>query len=52
MKGNEFSSRLADMITQVTNHGTHHRAQIGQLLKVDGVNLPITDYIFYIRQQN
>lgn len=52
MKGNEFSSRLADMITQVTNHGTHHRAQIGQILKVDGVNLPITDYIFYIRQQN
>lgn len=52
MKGNEFSSRLSDMITQVTNHGTHHRAQIGQILKVDGVNLPITDYIFYIRQQN
>jgi len=52
MKGNEFSSRLPDMITQVTNHGTHHRAQIGQLLKEDGVNLPITDYIFYIRQQN
>ena len=52
MKGNEFSSRLSDMITQVTNHGTHHRAQIGQLLKVDGVNLPITDYIFYIRRQN
>lgn len=52
MKGNEFSSRLSDMITQVTNHGTHHRAQIGQLLKEEGKNLPITDYIFYIRQQN
>ena len=52
MKGNEFSSRLSDMITQVTNHGTHHRAQIGQLLKEDSINLPITDYIFYIRQQN
>lgn len=51
MKGNEFSSKLEDMITQVTNHGTHHRAQIGQLLKQEDKNLPITDYIFYIRNQ-
>lgn len=50
-KGNEFSNKLEDMITQVTNHGTHHRAQIGQLLKEEGKNLPITDYIFYIRNQ-
>ncbi len=49
MKGNEFSTKLMDMITQVTNHGTHHRAQIGQLLKEEGKNLPVTDYIFYIR---
>ncbi len=52
MKGNEFSSKLEDMITQVTNHGTHHRAQIGQLLKQEGKSLPITDYIFYIRNQH
>lgn len=51
-KGNEYSSKLIDMLTQVTNHGTHHRAQIGQLLKEAGKNLPVTDYIFYIRQQN
>lgn len=52
MKGNEFSSKLEDMITQVTNHGTHHRAQIGQLLKEEGKSLPVTDYIFYIRNQH
>ena len=52
MKGNEFSSKMVDMITQVTNHGTHHRAQIGQLLKEEGKSLPITDYIFYIRNQH
>ena len=51
-KGNEFKTRLADMITQITNHGTHHRAQIGQILKTAGVQLPVTDYIFYLRQQN
>jgi uncharacterized damage-inducible protein DinB len=32
------------------NHGTHHRAQIGQLIKFDGLEiLPNTDYIFYLR---
>ncbi len=50
-KGEPFSNRLADIITQVINHGTHHRAQIGQLLKFDGLQkLPITDYIFFIRE--
>lgn len=48
--GVEFSDKLMDMITQVTNHGTHHRAQIGQQLKLAGVErLPATDYIHFIR---
>ncbi|GAB2982288.1 hypothetical protein GCM10027049_18560 [Mucilaginibacter puniceus] len=51
-KGDEFSNKLEDMLTQVTNHGTHHRAQIGQLLKEADKSLPITDYIFYIRNQH
>ncbi|MEX6690121.1 DinB family protein [Danxiaibacter flavus] len=50
-RGESFSNRLVDILTQVTNHGTHHRAQIGQLLKFDGVQkLPVTDYIFFIRE--
>jgi len=48
--GTEFTDKLADMITQVTNHDTHHRAQIGQQLKLAGLDkLPPTDYIFFIR---
>jgi uncharacterized damage-inducible protein DinB len=51
LKGDSFDNKLSDIITHVINHGTHHRAQIGQLLKFAGVeNLPITDYIFYLRQ--
>jgi uncharacterized damage-inducible protein DinB len=51
LKGDSFNNRLTDIITHVINHGTHHRAQIGQLLKFAGVeNLPVTDYIFYLRQ--
>ncbi|MDB5109728.1 MAG: hypothetical protein JWR67_842 [Mucilaginibacter sp.] len=50
LQGIPFENKLVDMLTQVINHGTHHRAQAGQQLKFAGVEkLPITDYIFYIR---
>jgi len=53
MQGVGFETRLIDILTQVTNHGTHHRGQIGMLLKADGLeNLPNTDYITYARQFN
>ncbi len=49
-KGDSYENLLSDILTHVINHGTHHRAQIGQLLKFDGLkNLPNTDYIFYLR---
>lgn len=49
--GTEFSNTIAEIATQVINHGTHHRAQIGQQLKLAGIEaLPPVDYIFYIRQ--
>jgi uncharacterized damage-inducible protein DinB len=52
-KGDKFTNTLTDILTQVTNHGTHHRAQIGLLLKEAGLTqLPIIDYIFFMRSQN
>lgn len=50
LKGEAFSNKLTDILAHLINHGTHHRAQAGQLLKLEGVSLPITDYIFYLRQ--
>jgi uncharacterized damage-inducible protein DinB len=51
LKGEAFENQLSDILAHVINHGTHHRAQAGQLLKLAGVeNLPATDYIFYLRQ--
>jgi uncharacterized damage-inducible protein DinB len=48
--GTAFADKMIDILTQVTNHGTHHRAQIGQQLKLAGAaTLPITDYIYFIR---
>jgi uncharacterized damage-inducible protein DinB len=50
-KGDSFDNPLNNILAHVVNHGTHHRAQIGQQLKFAGIeNLPITDYIFYLRQ--
>jgi uncharacterized damage-inducible protein DinB len=48
-KGNNHQNKLIDVLTHVANHGTHHRAQIGQHLKLSGTALPVTDYIAYIR---
>lgn len=51
LKGNPHKTRLSDIFGQVLNHGTHHRGQIGQLLKFEGMEtLPPTDYIIYARQ--
>ncbi len=48
--GEPYTNKLADILFQVINHGTHHRAQIGQLLKLNSkIELPNTDYIYYVR---
>lgn len=50
-KGEMFSNQLQDILGHVINHGTHHRAQIGQQLIADGLEkLPVTDYILYVRE--
>ncbi|MGI4022436.1 MAG: DinB family protein [Janthinobacterium lividum] len=49
-KGQNFKNTLSDIIAHVINHGTHHRAQAGQHLKLAGIEtLPLTDYIFFVR---
>jgi uncharacterized damage-inducible protein DinB len=52
LRGDGYENKLEDILAHLINHGTHHRAQIGQELKLAGVeNLPVTDYIFYIREK-
>jgi uncharacterized damage-inducible protein DinB len=49
-RGDSFTNVLEDILAHVVNHGTHHRAQVGMLLKQGGLDsLPETDYIMYIR---
>jgi uncharacterized damage-inducible protein DinB len=50
LSGVHYSNLLLDICTHVINHGTHHRAQIGQHLKAAGIeNLPLTDFIAFVR---
>lgn len=50
LAGTPFNSKLIDIYTHMINHGTHHRGQIGQLLKFAGAPaLPATDYIAFTR---
>jgi uncharacterized damage-inducible protein DinB len=50
LSGMSFENKLTDILSHVINHGTHHRAQIGQqLLFAGATQLPPTDLIFYLR---
>lgn len=48
----DFNNTVSDILAHLINHGTHHRAQIGTLLKMDGATLPGLDYVLYIRNLN
>jgi len=48
-KGTKFENTVFDMLFQAINHSTYHRGQINSLLKQNGINPVLTDYIFYKR---
>lgn len=48
-KGVEKQSFLKDILLQMANHGTHHRAQIALELRAAGIEVPISDYIYFSR---
>lgn len=47
--GQSFANTVRDLLFQVINHSTYHRAQIATLLKEVGIAPPATDYIFFKR---
>ncbi len=48
-KGTEFGNTVFEMLFQAINHSTYHRGQINSLLKQNGIDPVLTDYIFYKR---
>lgn len=49
-KGEKFANTIKDIVVQVINHSTYHRAQIAQLVRQSGGEPAKTDYIIYQRQ--
>lgn len=49
-QGALWSSTIGDIITQVINHSTYHRAQIASAMRRAGMTPVLTDFIAYARQ--
>ncbi len=42
----EFTNTVSEILFQAFNHATYHRGQIATIFKTNGINPPLTDYIF------
>lgn len=50
LKGDEFSSKLWEILTHVFNHGTYHRGQAASLIRRIKGTPPVTDFIVFVRE--
>ncbi|MCU7616731.1 damage-inducible protein DinB [Chryseobacterium sp. PBS4-4] len=48
-KGIKFENTVFEILFHAINHSTYHRGQINSLLKQNGIEPILTDYIFYKR---
>ena len=48
-KGVEFTNSVQEILFHAANHYTHHRGQIMSVLRSNGIEPIVTDYIFYKR---
>jgi len=51
LKGNPYSSTVAEAVLHVVNHGTHHRGQVSGFLRALGHTPPPLDLIWYYRER-
>ncbi len=48
-QGLPFINSITDILFHIINHSTYHRGQLISLLKLEGIQPVVTDYIFYKR---
>ena len=48
-KGDPFVNKVRDILFHISNHSTHHKGQLISDLRQQGIEPPVTDYIFYKR---
>lgn len=49
LDGTPMENTVGDILTHIFNHGTYHRAQIATLMRQQGLQPVITDYIAFAR---
>lgn len=49
-QGLPFTNSVSDILFHIINHSTYHRGQLISLLKLNGIQPLVTDYIFYKRE--
>lgn len=50
-KGNAYQNTIRDILLHIVNHSTYHRGQLASLIRENGMEPPVSDYIFYKRDQ-
>ena len=51
VRGIAFVNSLEEVITQVINHSTHHRAQVSLIIRQAGHQPPVLDFISFARNE-
>lgn len=49
-KGQHYKNKIGDVISHVLFHAAHHRGQLAQTLRAEGVEPPYTDFIHAVRE--
>ena len=49
-KGEQWSSRVEDILTHVLFHSTYHRGQIAMQMRASGLTPACTDFIYAVRE--
>jgi uncharacterized damage-inducible protein DinB len=50
-KGESHQNQLQEILMHIINHSTHHRGQVALLIRQKEIDPPVSDYIFFKRQQ-
>ena len=51
VRGVSFVNSLEEIVTQVINHSTHHRAQVSLMIRQAGQQPPVLDFISFARNE-
>lgn len=50
-KGKQYENSVKEIYFHILMHSMYHRGQVAKLFRRDGINPPVTDYIFEMRDK-